>query len=240
MSDGAEQELAVALAHMARDLLAQGTVQDTLDRVCGHAVELVDGCEHAGILTLHGTPDQPGRRRVETLAVTSDLVRASDRIQAELGEGPCLDAAVNREPVYRIGDVTSFEGRWPRYAPRARELGVGSMLGFLLYTEDDEFGAVDLYSSRPSAFTERSELVGWILASHAAVALSSARTGAQLHSAIASRQLIGEALGIVMERRKITEDEAFAVLRTISQHRNVKLRAIAEHINTTGEIPEAR
>lgn len=131
MSKGAEQELAVALAHMARDLLAQDTVQHTLDRICDHAVELVEGCEHAGILTLHGRQDQPQRRRVETLAVTSDLVRESDRIQAELEEGPCLDAAANLEPVYRIADVTSAEARWPRYAPKARELGVGSMLGGL-------------------------------------------------------------------------------------------------------------
>lgn len=111
--------------------------------------------------------------------------------------------------------------------------------GLLAYTDEDEFGALDLYSTRPDAFTEHSELVGWILASHAAVAFSSARLDAQLQSAVASRQSIGEALGLIMERFKISEDRAFDVLETSSQHRNVKLRNIAEQVNETGEIPGA-
>lgn len=224
-------DLAVALARMSRDLLAQDTVQHTLDRICAHALELVVGCEHAGILALRG-------RQVESLSATSNLVRQSDRLQTDLDEGPCLDAARYAEPVYRIGDMTSTLSRWPRYAPKARELGVGSMMGFLLYTDEDQLGALDLYSSRPNAFTERSELVGWILASHAAVAFSSARHTAQLKTAIATRQSIGEALGIVMERYKISEDQAFDMLKTSSQHRQVKLRDIAEQVTVTGEVPE--
>lgn len=233
MGNASWDDLAVALADMSRDLLAQDTVQHTLDRICAHAVELVAGCEHAGILGLHGG-------QVDTLSVTSDLVSQSDRFQAELGEGPCLDTTRNAEPVYRIADMTSTQSRWPRYAPKARELGVGSMMGFLLYTDEDQFGALDLYSSRPNAFTERSELVGWILASHAAVAFSSARHSAQLQSAIATRQSIGEALGIIMERYKISEDQAFDMLKTSSQHRQLKLRDIAEQVTVTGEIPEER
>ncbi|MEU6132861.1 GAF and ANTAR domain-containing protein [Saccharopolyspora sp. NPDC047091] len=235
MRNGAE-ELAVALATMSRDLLAQDGVQPTLDRICRHAVALVDGCEHAGIMTLHGGGE---RRRVETLAVTDDLVGNSDRFQVELGEGPCLDAAQHREQAYRIADMTGTT-RWPRYAAKARELGIGSMMGFLLFTDEDELGALNLYSSRPGAFTDHSELIGWIMASHAAVAFSSARVDAQLHSAVATRQLIGEALGIVMERYKISADQAFDVLRTSSQHTNVKLRDVAERIATTGEIPGSR
>ncbi|GAB3297998.1 ANTAR domain-containing protein [Parasphingorhabdus pacifica] len=240
MSNGSEDKLAVTLAHMSRDLLAQDTVQHTLDRITEHATTLVDGCEHAGVLTLHGRRGETQRRQVETLAVTSDLVRQSDRVQAELDEGPCLDAAKHSEQVYRIADMSSTEHRWPRYVPKARELGISSMMGFLLFTDEDEFGALDLYSSQPNAFTERSELIGWIVASHAAVAFSSARLRAQLHSAIATRQAIGEALGIVMERYKVSEDQAFAVLKTSSQHRNIKLRELAEEITTTGEIPGAR
>ncbi|CAM05926.1 ANTAR domain-containing protein [Saccharopolyspora erythraea NRRL 2338] len=234
MNNGSHEGLAVALARMARDLLAQNTVQSTLDRIASFAVELVDGCEHAGILLVH-----PGRE-IQTAAATSDLVRESDRLQGELGEGPCLDAARNREEVYRIADMTREEYRWTRYVPHARRMGIGSMMGFLLYTDEDELGALDLYSSRPSAFTEHSELVGWLLASHAAVAFSSARTAAQLHAAIATRQDIGEALGIIMERYKITGDEAFKVLKHSSQEHNVKLRDIARRITETGSIPGAR
>lgn len=233
MSADELEEFATGLAWMARDLLAQESVQKTLDGVVRHAVSLVDGCEAAGVLTLNNG-------KVETLATSSDLVRASDRLQGELGEGPCFDAAWKLQEVYRIADMTERVERWPRYAPYARELGVGSMMGFLLYTEDDTLGALDLYSSAPNAFTERSEHVGWLLASHAAVAFSSARTHAQLHSAMETRHSIGEAIGIVMERYKLDEDQAFSVLKKSSQDQNIKLREIVRTVTETGEIPGAK
>lgn len=227
------EKFATELAQMARDLLAQQSVQQTLDRIVEHAVQLVDGCESAGVLTVDA-------KQVRTLATTSDLVRTSDRIQGELGEGPCFDATRNAEDVYRIGDMTETVTRWPKYAPQARELGIGSMMGFMLYTEDDNLGALDLYSSKPNAFTPRSEHVGWLLASHAAVAFSSARTHAQLTTAMQSRHDIGEAIGIVMERYRLDEDQAFAVLKKSSQDQNIKLRDIVHTVNETGEIPGVR
>ncbi|MFE9399290.1 GAF domain-containing protein [Streptomyces flavidovirens] len=123
---------------MARDLLAQESVQQTLDRIGVHAVNLVDGCEDACILTID-------RGEVATLSATSDLVRDSDRLQGEVGQGPCYDATRHHERVYRIRD-TEHESRWPLYVPEARKLGIGSMLGFLLYTADDNLGALNLYS----------------------------------------------------------------------------------------------
>lgn len=226
------EEFATGLADMARDLLAQKSVEKTLERLVVHAVHLVDGCEAAGVMTVED-------KQVQTLATTSDLVIASDRIQGELGEGPCFDAARTPHEVYRIADMTETVTRWPKYAPHARELGVGSMMGFLLYTEDDNLGALDLYSSSPNAFTKQSEHVGWLVASHAAVAFSSARTHAQLNSAMESRHRIGEAIGIVMERYKLDEDQAFAVLRKSSQDQNTKLREIVRTVTETGEIPGA-
>ncbi|SFP37185.1 GAF domain-containing protein [Amycolatopsis arida] len=225
------EELATALARMARDLLAQDSVQKTLDRIVTHAVGLVEGCEFAGILVVR-------KKDWSTLAATDNVVHASDRAQVELHEGPCFDATVNRHELYRIGDMTSSEQRWPRYAPRAHALGIGSMMGFLLFTNGtDNLGALNMYSSRPNAFTDRSERPGWILAAHAAVALSSARTDANLHDALATRTDIGEALGIMMERYKIDEHAAFDLLRRISQHHNTKIRDLARGITTTGYIP---
>ncbi|CAM02876.1 GAF domain-containing protein [Saccharopolyspora erythraea NRRL 2338] len=234
MDTASDQELAIALARMSRNLLSQDTVQNTLNSIVEHAVDLVDGCEHAGILLLHN------RRQVETAAATSELVRRSDTLQGELCEGPCFDAADNGVQVYRIADMTGSVQRWAQYAPYARDLGIASMMGLLLYTDEEEYGALDLYSSRPEAFGEHSELVGWVVASHAAVAFSSARMDAQLQTAITTRQRIGEALGIVMERYRIDEEQAFQVLKRSSQHRNIKLRDIADHVTSTGEIPGAR
>jgi transcriptional regulator with GAF, ATPase, and Fis domain len=225
------EQLAIGLARMSRDLLAQNSVQQALDQIVNYATDLVDGCEAAGIMVARDG-------QVQTLAVTDNVVRASDRLQGELREGPCFDAARQKEEVYRISDLTTREQRWPRFAPQARELGIGSMMGFLLFTEGDhDLGALDIYSSRPGAFTERSEQVGWVLASHAAVALSGARHDAQMHEAISSRQDIGEALGILMERYKLDEQAAFDILTKISQNRNIKIRHLAHTINTTGEIP---
>lgn len=228
------EDLAFSLARMSRDLLAQDTVQATLDRIVEQAVKLVDGCEHAGILLLHR------KQEVETAAATGELVHKSDQAQGDLGEGPCFDAVEYGQEVYRIPDLSEPVPQWPDYVPKARQLGIGSMMGFLLFTAEDTFGALDLYSTQPHAFTEPSERVGWLVASHAAVAFSSARLNDQWQTAIATRQDIGEALGIVMERYKLTEDQAFAVLKRSSQDRNVKLREIAHQITTTGEIPGAR
>ncbi|WP_116040874.1 GAF and ANTAR domain-containing protein [Amycolatopsis palatopharyngis] len=235
MTEGREwEDLATSMAHMARDLLYQGSVQETLDRIVTHAVDQVEGCEAAGVLVLRGG-------RVLTMALTDNVVRASDRLQGELGEGPCFDAAYHKREAFRIADLTSTEHRWPRYVPQARELGVASMMGFLLFTDgEDDLGALDLYSSQPGAFTDLSEHVGWILASHAAVALASARNEAQLHEAIRTRQEIGEALGILMERHGLTEQQAFAALTKASQDHNIKLREIARTISTKGEIPSTR
>ncbi len=229
----ADAELATRLADMARDLLAQTSVDKTLDRIVAHAVELVDGCQDAGVLVVEGG------KRVRTLAANSDLVHTSDALQEEVGEGPCFDAARTAHEVYRIEDVTREEERWARYVPRARELGVGSIMGFCLYTEDDNLGALNMYSPDPGAFTERSEHIGWLLASHAAVAFSSARSHAQLETAMASRHDIGAAMGILMERYSIPAQQAFTVLKESSQTQNVKLREIARTVAETGEIPGA-
>jgi transcriptional regulator with GAF, ATPase, and Fis domain len=227
------ESLAVALAAMARDLLAQETVQETLDRIVDHSVDLVDGCEAAGIMVVRD-------KEVRTLSVSDELVTISDRMQGEFKEGPCYDAARRLQQVYRIPDMTETAERWPLYTPKARDLGIGSMMGFLLFTDDENLGALDLYSSQPGAFTEAAEQVGWLLASHAAVAFASARNDAQLREAISTRQDIGEALGIVMERYKVPEQQAFAVLKKASQDRNLKLRELARQVVETGEIPGAR
>ncbi|MFJ9722652.1 GAF and ANTAR domain-containing protein [Streptomyces sp. NPDC101209] len=219
------------MAAMARDLLAQDSVGTTLERITASAVELVEGCDAAGILVLEG-------RKVATLAPTDDLVVDSDRLQERLGEGPCFDTARSsvRERVFRIPDLTGQQLRWPAFAPQASRLGIGSMMGFLLFTEDEDFGALNLYSGKPGMFTDASELAGWLLASHAAVAFSSARTHAQLEEAMTTRHVIGEAMGILMGSHRLTEEEAFDVLRRYSQERNVKLREVARMICEQGGI----
>ncbi|MGC5561309.1 GAF and ANTAR domain-containing protein [Streptomyces sp. FR-108] len=224
------EQFAIAVAEMARDLLAQDSAQNTLDRVVEHAKVLIDGCDEAGILTVR-------QGEVHALAATSDVVRRSDRMQQDLREGPCFDAVTDRQQIYAIEDLREPNKKWPRFAPELRKLGMGSMMGFLLFTEDDNLGALNVYSHKPDAFDEAARRAGWILASHAAVAFSAARTHQQLSHAMETRHEIGEAMGILMERYGLTEDTAFKVLKKTSQDRNVKLREIARQICQTGEKP---
>ncbi|WP_416485607.1 GAF and ANTAR domain-containing protein [Streptomyces sp. CL12] len=219
------------MAALARDLLAQDTVTDTLERITRSATELVPGCDAAGILILHA-------KGVRTLAPTDQVVTDSDQLQERLQEGPCYDVArpESDERVFRIADFREPNAGWPRYVAEARKLGLGSMMGFLLYTDEEDLGALNIYSRSPGAFTEAGETAGWLLASHAAVAFSSARTHAQLEQAVATRHIIGEAMGILMGSHELTEDQAFDVLRRYSQDKNVKLREVARMICERGGL----
>ncbi|MEU0858442.1 GAF and ANTAR domain-containing protein [Streptomyces griseofuscus] len=219
------------MAALARDLLAQDTVTDTLERITQSATELVPGCDAAGILILHA-------KGVRTLAPTDQMVIDSDQLQEQLQEGPCYDVArpESDERVFRIADFREAHPGWPHYVAEARKLGLGSMMGFLLYTDEEDLGALNIYSRSPGAFTEAGETAGWLLASHAAVAFSSARTHAQLEQAVATRHIIGEAMGILMGSHELTEDQAFDVLRRYSQDKNVKLREVARMICERGGL----
>ena len=118
------------MALLARDLLAQDSVQATLDEIVAAAVKLVDGCDAAGILAVR-------KGRAVTLASCGDMVHECDRLQGELSEGPCFDLARQKdgERLYRIADMALPQPTWQRYAAQARKLGVGSMTGVLLYTD---------------------------------------------------------------------------------------------------------
>jgi GAF domain-containing protein len=119
-------------------------------------------------------------------------------VQYETGEGPCLDAARHQETV-RSDDLRT-DTRWPRFARQAAALGVRSMLSFQLFAGGDSFGALNLYAADPAAFGPDSEKTGLLLASHAALAMAAARTEAGLLTALDSREMIGQAKGILMER----------------------------------------
>lgn len=208
-----------SFADIARTLLAEGDVQQTLQKICDLAVETVDGCDHAGISFLKG-------KKVDTPAASDDVPRAVDAIQYETGEGPCLDA-IREHEVFESGDL-GRESRWPNFAARAqRETGITSMLCFRLFVEGDTLGALNLYSKAADAFGEDSRTVGLVFAAHAAVALSSAMHEEQMEEALQSRDLIGQAKGMLMAREGVTADQAFDMLRRASQRLNVKLRDIA-------------
>ena len=226
--DQHNEDLAARLTELARLLHGKEGVESTLSVIVRAAVGTVPGAEHAGISLVER------RREVHTRAATGDLVHAVDRAQYETGEGPCLDA-VYAERTVLLADIAG-EDRWPRFVERAGHLGVGSMLSFQLFVRQDTLGALNLYSADKHAFDEDSVHVGSLFAAHAAVAMSGARQQEHLQQAISARDVIGQAKGILMERYKLTADQAFTVLARASQERNVKLIEVARSLTDTGEL----
>jgi GAF domain-containing protein len=150
-----------------------------------------------------------------------------------------LQAAIDKIEVVRVDDLRT-DPRWPRFGQRAVAHGVASMMSFQLYARDDNLGALNLYALEPHAFDDEAAHVGALLATHAAVALASTQTEANLRTALLSRDMIGQAKGILMERFKIDQSAAFELLVAVSQHTHRKLRDIAEDLTSTGELPDFR
>lgn len=215
-------QLAETFGDIARTLLAAGSLDATLQRVVTAAVETVPGCDHAGISFIEG-------RTVRSRATSDEVPVEVDKIQYEVDEGPCLDAMREHE-VFSVDDL-SVDSRWPQFSKRAaEETGVLSMLSFRLFVEQDTMGALNLYSKREAAFPEEAHHIGAVLAAHAAIAIVSARMNEQKDEAIRSRDIIGQAKGIIMARKGVSEEEAFDILRRASQRMNVKLRDIATQV----------
>jgi transcriptional regulator with GAF, ATPase, and Fis domain len=193
------------------------------------AVAMVPGADEGSVSVV------TGRRHISSQAPTGDLPVQVDALQEETQQGPCLDSAYEHQTV-RVTDMAT-EDRWPQFARRANEAGAASMLSLQLYVEGDNLGALNLYSRTPNAFDDESEQIGLLFASHAAVAYAGVRKEAQLAKAIASRDLIGQAKGILMERYKISPERAFLLLTRISQDSNQKLHDIAAQLVRQRTVP---
>ena len=220
---------AADFAHIAMALHGADGVGATLDRIAELARATVD-CDMCGVMVVHKG------KRVETAAVTSELVRRADELQIEVGEGPCLQA-IEAQLVFIIAD-TMTEDRWPVWSRAVVDLGVRCVLSIRLFTRQQTIGSLNLYSAQPNHFTPADAAIGGIFAGHASVALAAAQTESGLREAMESRHLIGLAQGILMERFDLDQEQAFAVLRRYSQDRNIKLRSVAQHVVQERALPE--
>lgn len=216
-------------AEVARSLAEQDDLTTTLARIVELAVTTVPGSAHAAVSHVHA------RRRVETVASTDDVCLRVDAAQYETGEGPCLSAIFDQE-VVRVDELDG-PTPWPAFSVRAVEQGVRSMLSFRLFLEEGTSGALNLYAREPGSFDERSERLGHVFAAHAAVAWDHAREVDGLAAANLTRELIGQAQGILMAQGRLTPVDAFALLRGVSQRQNRKLREVARDVVDTGALP---
>ena len=226
-SDG-DVRLSSIMGELARSLHEDHDDLDaTFDGICD-AARLIPGAEDAGVTVV--LPN----RKFGSRGQTGPIPEKIDRLQQDLHEGPCIDAAEDGVMV-RVDDMRS-EQRWDRFAPEAAATDVRSMLSFQLWVEGTHLGALNLYSTQVGAFDEAAEQIAQPLAAHASVALDGARREQQLREAVDSRDLIGQAKGMLMQRYSIDADRAFELLTCLSQERNVKVRDIADSITRRGTI----
>lgn len=226
-----EYDLNRTLAAIAADAADRDDSREVIGRLSRHVTEAIDGADGCAV----SLNVEDGR--IITVGATDPQVDAADRFQNELGEGPCLESFREAEVVH-VADLRT-DGRWPRWAgPVSQELGFRSILSGNLTTRERRVGALNVYARRAGAFSDRDIAQISFFAAHAAAAIAAARHAEQLQRALVTRTRIGQAEGILMERHGFSEDEAFAFLTRLSQHRNEKLRDVAESIVLRREVPE--
>jgi GAF domain-containing protein len=228
VADTNERDFYQDLAALHRALLDDESLEDALGRVAAISLRTLPGCDGAGVSLVD-------REKVTTAAATDDRVKAVDSEQYRTGEGPCLEAI--RKGASFIVESMVDDKRWPEFGPRAAKNGIFSSLSMPLQVRDRTLGALNLYSRKLSGFSSDDEKTATLFAAEASVALANAhafdqvRAAAnQLEEGLKSSRTIGLAMGILVEREHCTEEEAFDMLRVISQNTNIKLRDVAQQL----------
>jgi transcriptional regulator with GAF, ATPase, and Fis domain len=219
-------ELLESMSALSRLVTADETLESTVARIAELSVIAIDSADECGVSLVTG-------RDIKTVAGTSDISHTIDSLQLETGEGPCL-SSIEEQATFYIPNMATDE-TWPSFSNLASETtGISSLLGYVLRVGDGSLGALNLMSTQVDAFDDQAIAAGAVFAAQAGVALSNALTHQkneekveQLEEGIRTRQVIGEAVGIVMATRQVKADEAFEILKTISQHTNVKLKEVA-------------
>jgi transcriptional regulator with GAF, ATPase, and Fis domain len=230
--------LSVAVARLSTVLLDDATVDSVMQLVIAIAVASIEPCDAASISVLHGEGPH-----FDTLNSTSPEVVELDRVQYDTGQGPCVTATHEGRPI--LAEFMSSDHAWPDFSAAARDHGVTSIFSSPLSVRGKSTGALNLYSHRtdgPSDWgAEPIEAFGAtasVLLANTSSFVTAAERNTQLEVALATRELIGQAKGILVERHGIDGDAAFDRLRVLSQHTNRKLRDIAQDV-VDGEEPAA-
>ncbi len=216
------------LAEAVREMAEERSIVTTLDRVVQTCVEAVEHCDMAGVSFLENG-------EIRTVAASDETLRVIDQLQFELGEGPCFDALRTEERV--VANDLDQDERWTTWGPAmVSRVGMRSVLSFRLATRRDALGALTLYAARVGAFDHEDVFEGEVLAAHTSVVLAASLKEEQLQRALESRTVIGQATGRLMERFGLDADQAFGVMRRVSQDHNIKLYALAQHLVETGVL----
>lgn len=212
---------AMVMATRIADSVSGKDLDDTLQSLTRAAVEMLPGVDEATISIRH----ESGSLR--SYGLTADFLEDLDRWQYDHEEGPCYDGVTDNAFTV-CGDLRS-DPRYPIYGPRAVAAGVRSQAGLRIFESMRTIGGLNIYSRSPGALADVAFLVE-LFSEHARSALAYATQIDGLRDSIATRKVIGQAVGIVMERFDLSEERAFAFLARLSSHRNVKLRVVAQEL----------
>jgi GAF domain-containing protein len=220
-------DLASLLARTAREINAPGDLDETLVAVAESLHRLVPDAHLVGV----GLLDSGGH--LETRAATHDLVWELDHLQRTLGEGPSLDALTDQHLV--AADRLAHDQRWPAYVAQAVPRGVHAQLAVRLSADERTWGGLTVYATGTDRIDPEVVRTVTLFAAHAALAVERSHREDNLKAALRTRKMIGQAVGIAMERFGLDEEMAFRYLVRLSSNRNVKLREIAREL--AAEVP---
>ena len=221
----ARAQLSAALARVQEVFAEAGTTAEAVDRLVEVARDLIPLAVGAGISLV----DENGA--CTTVAATDEAVTAADALQFELGAGPCLRAWDTVSPQY-VPDTTT-DSRWPAWGRAVAEAGIRSVLSVPLVIEGQEIGALQVYAAEPHAFTDHEEHLLSLLAGPVAVLLGADRTRRHddtLLEAVADRDRIERAVGVLMERLSLSEDNARTSLLDTARDQGETLAQTADHL----------
>ena len=188
-----------------------------------HAAIEIPGAKYAGVTVTRNA------KQIDTPAATHKWPILLDEIQQRHREGPCLTAAWEEKTIH-VPDLETDE-RFPKYRRDALEqTPIRSVMAFQMFIAGETMGALNVYAEEPNAFGQVSRDMGLIFAAHSSVAWNAARRDEQFKRALASRDTIGQAKGMIMERYGVDAVQAFEVLRKLSQDSNVPLLQVATEL----------
>ncbi|HKP43131.1 GAF and ANTAR domain-containing protein [Mycobacterium sp.] len=196
-----------------------------------HAAVEVPGAQYAGVTVTRNA------KHIDTPAATHKWPILLDEIQQLHREGPCLTAAWEEKTIHVANLET--DSRFPLYRRDAlEETPIRSIMAFQLFIAGETMGALNVYAEEPHVFGPESRAIGQVFAAHSSVAWNAARRDEQFKRALASRDTIGQAKGMIMERYGVDAIQAFEVLRKLSQDSNVPLIRVASELIAMAQSPD--
>jgi hypothetical protein len=233
-ADEKDPSLESAMLALSRNFITDGDdIPATLGRVTAAAVDLIKGVDYADVMLIQDD-------RYWSVAPTDPVVTELDEVQMQLNQGPCLQAATE-DPIIRCSDLQHDE-RWPTFSGPALAAGIRGVLSYQLFTNRGGAGALNLFSRTVGAIDTEGEAIGAMLATHAAGVMMVVNRRQEFQSALATRDVIGQAKGIMMNQFSIDAVRAFELMVRQSQDTNIPVRVIAQRIvdvyTGSGEPPQ--